>query len=96
MVCWRLVQIVGGEEAVSRQKIKELLTRRINSQPLNLPNAGSVFRNPPGDWAARDRVMRTERFSYWWARWFRQARKLHCKHRRLPSAADIEAVIGSA
>ena len=41
------------KEAVSRQKIKELLTRRINSQPLNLPNAGSVFRNPPGDWAAR-------------------------------------------
>ncbi len=41
------------KEAVSRRKIKELLTRRINSQPLNLPNAGSVFRNPPGDWAAR-------------------------------------------
>ena len=26
---------------------------RINSQPLDLPNAGSVFRNPDGDWAAR-------------------------------------------
>jgi UDP-N-acetylmuramate dehydrogenase len=23
------------------------------TQPLNLPNAGSVFRNPPGDHAAR-------------------------------------------
>jgi UDP-N-acetylmuramate dehydrogenase len=30
-----------------------LLEKRIASQPLNLPNAGSVFRNPPGDFAAR-------------------------------------------
>ena len=43
----------NGDDAVSRKKIKELLARRINSQPLNLPNAGSVFRNPPGDHAAR-------------------------------------------
>lgn len=42
-----------GDGVVSRQKIKELLSRRIASQPLNLPNAGSVFRNPPGDFAAR-------------------------------------------
>lgn len=41
----------AGEEA--RQAIKELLAKRIASQPLNLPNAGSVFRNPPGDHAAR-------------------------------------------
>lgn len=46
-------RLVSGEDAVSRKKIKELLTRRINSQPLNLPNAGSVFRNPLGDRAAR-------------------------------------------
>ncbi|SOD39940.1 UDP-N-acetylmuramate dehydrogenase [Nitrosovibrio sp. Nv4] len=46
-------KLKSGDEAESRQKIKDLLARRINSQPLNLPNAGSVFRNPPGDWAAR-------------------------------------------
>jgi UDP-N-acetylmuramate dehydrogenase len=46
-------RLVNGKDAVSRKKIKELLTRRIDSQPLNLPNAGSVFRNPPGDRAAR-------------------------------------------
>ena len=34
-------------------RIKELLARRIATQPLSLPNAGSVFRNPPGDHAAR-------------------------------------------
>lgn len=42
-----------GNHKISLQKIKELLVKRINSQPLNLPNAGSVFRNPPGDHAAR-------------------------------------------
>ncbi len=47
------LKLLRGEEAESRQKIKNLLAMRINSQPLNLPNAGSVFRNPEGDWAAR-------------------------------------------
>jgi len=42
-----------GDGEVARQEIKELLSKRIASQPLNLPNAGSVFRNPPGDFAAR-------------------------------------------
>lgn len=37
----------------SRNKIRELLSRRIASQPLQQPNAGSVFRNPPNDHAAR-------------------------------------------
>jgi UDP-N-acetylmuramate dehydrogenase len=43
----------GGDGSAARQRIKELLERRIASQPLRLPNAGSVFRNPPGDHAAR-------------------------------------------
>jgi UDP-N-acetylmuramate dehydrogenase len=42
-----------GDGRASRERIKELLQRRIASQPLQLPNAGSVFRNPPGDHAAR-------------------------------------------
>ena len=42
-----------GDEQESRRVIKELLQRRIHSQPLDQPNAGSVFRNPPGDYAAR-------------------------------------------
>jgi UDP-N-acetylmuramate dehydrogenase len=42
-----------GEEAAARDGIKQLLTKRIAAQPLQLPNAGSVFRNPPGDHAAR-------------------------------------------
>ncbi|HZW25031.1 MAG TPA: UDP-N-acetylmuramate dehydrogenase [Gallionella sp.] len=42
-----------GDGEAARQQIKELLSKRIASQPLNLPNAGSVFRNPPNDFAAR-------------------------------------------
>ena len=42
-----------GDGQASRARIKDLLQRRIASQPLQLPNAGSVFRNPPGDHAAR-------------------------------------------
>ncbi|MBU2641241.1 MAG: UDP-N-acetylmuramate dehydrogenase [Thiobacillus sp.] len=42
-----------GDGVASRETIKTLLKTRIASQPLNLPNAGSVFRNPPGDHAAR-------------------------------------------
>jgi len=42
-----------GDASAARARIKELLARRIATQPLSLPNAGSVFRNPPGDHAAR-------------------------------------------
>ena len=42
-----------GDAAQARARIKALLAKRIATQPLNLPNAGSVFRNPPGDHSAR-------------------------------------------
>ncbi|MCC6868271.1 MAG: UDP-N-acetylmuramate dehydrogenase [Burkholderiales bacterium] len=42
-----------GDASAARARIRELLARRIATQPLSLPNAGSVFRNPPGDHAAR-------------------------------------------
>jgi len=43
----------AGDPARARARIRELLSRRVASQPLQLPNAGSVFRNPPNDHAAR-------------------------------------------
>jgi UDP-N-acetylenolpyruvoylglucosamine reductase len=43
----------AGDSDTARQEIKTLLNKRIATQPLNLPNAGSVFRNPPNDHAAR-------------------------------------------
>jgi UDP-N-acetylmuramate dehydrogenase len=51
MAAW--LKLVHGDGEESRRKINELLKKRIASQPLNLPNAGSVFRNPPDDYAAR-------------------------------------------
>jgi UDP-N-acetylmuramate dehydrogenase len=42
-----------GDTNASLKKIKNLLATRLASQPLNLPSAGSTFRNPPGDFAAR-------------------------------------------
>ncbi|HET8608798.1 MAG TPA: UDP-N-acetylmuramate dehydrogenase [Burkholderiales bacterium] len=42
-----------GDGVHSRQLIRQLLERRIRTQPLAQPNAGSVFRNPPGEFAAR-------------------------------------------
>ena len=52
-----MLQVPRGDGAnaseKSRNKIKDLLSKRIASQPLQQPNAGSVFRNPVGDHAAR-------------------------------------------
>jgi UDP-N-acetylmuramate dehydrogenase len=46
-------RLPAGDGEASRARIKELLGKRIATQPLSLPNAGSVFRNPPNDHAAR-------------------------------------------
>lgn len=46
-------ELAAGNAEESEQKIKDLLAKRLASQPLNLPNAGSTFRNPAGDHAAR-------------------------------------------
>jgi UDP-N-acetylmuramate dehydrogenase len=42
-----------GDIDAARERTKQLLQRRVATQPLALPNAGSVFRNPPDDHAAR-------------------------------------------
>ncbi len=43
----------AGAAATARAQIRQLLEKRIATQPLQLPNAGSVFRNPADDYAAR-------------------------------------------
>ncbi len=47
------LRFAPGEAATARATIKSLLEKRSAAQPLQLPNAGSVFRNPSGDYAAR-------------------------------------------
>lgn len=47
------LELEPGDAAGSLERIRDLLERRGQSQPIGLPSCGSVFRNPPGDHAAR-------------------------------------------
>ena len=42
-----------GSKEESLAYIRDMLAKRNATQPLNLPNGGSVFRNPSGDYSAR-------------------------------------------
>lgn len=46
-------RFTSGDAVAAQTRIKQLLAKRMASQPLDKPNAGSTFRNPPGDFAAR-------------------------------------------
>lgn len=48
-----VINLSQGDKEQSLQKIKDHLNRRGATQPTQQPNAGSVFRNPEGDYAAR-------------------------------------------
>ena len=83
----------GDGEA--RARIKELLARRIATQPLSLPNAGSVFRNPPGDHAARlIESCGLKGFAIGGARVSEKHANFIVNPERRASAADIEWLIG--
>jgi len=47
------LQLQPGDAEQGRATIKELLGRRADLQPTGQPSCGSVFRNPPGDYAGR-------------------------------------------
>jgi UDP-N-acetylmuramate dehydrogenase len=47
------LQLAPSSVEESFAKIKALLKKRNETQPIGLPSCGSVFRNPPGDYAAR-------------------------------------------
>ena len=46
-------QLQEGDGDAVRERIRQMRTTRGRTQPLDLPNCGSVFKNPPGDHAAR-------------------------------------------
>jgi UDP-N-acetylmuramate dehydrogenase len=48
-----VLRLERGDPAASRERIRRLLALRAATQPTNVPNGGSVFRNPDGDHAAR-------------------------------------------
>ena len=48
-----ILKLAKGEREAIETVIKERRERRMESQPLEYPSAGSVFRNPEGDFAGR-------------------------------------------
>ena len=83
-----------GNERGARERIRELLARRLATQPLDLPNAGSVFRNPPGDHAARlIESAGLKGFAVGGARVSEKHANFIVNPERRASAADIEALI---
>lgn len=47
------LELHAGDGAAALEQIRALLAQRARTQPTGLPSCGSVFRNPPGDHAAR-------------------------------------------
>ena len=47
------LSLESGDSEQSLAKIKECLNKRGETQPIQQPNAGSVFKNPPNDFSAR-------------------------------------------
>ena len=47
------LSLESGNSEESLARIKQFLNKRSDTQPIQLPNAGSVFKNPPGNFAAR-------------------------------------------
>src|SRR5438093_995777 len=86
-----------GDEKRARKRIKELLAQRIATQPLELPNAGSVFRNPPGDHAARlIEACGLKGYAIGGARISEKHANFIVNPKGKARAADIEALIGHA
>lgn len=46
-------KLKSGQKENALEKIRELLAYRTQTQPTSEPSCGSVFRNPPNDYAAR-------------------------------------------
>ena len=51
LAAWLRLQ--HGDIGAGQRRIRELLARRNRTQPTRWPNCGSVFKNPPGESAAR-------------------------------------------
>lgn len=53
IICAMELSVTRNEPATIKERMTDLLTRRKNTQPLSIPNAGSIFKNPPGEYAAQ-------------------------------------------
>jgi len=53
VVCAAEMDLIAGDVREVQAELRKRIDRRNATQPLELPNSGSIFRNPPGDHAAR-------------------------------------------
>jgi UDP-N-acetylmuramate dehydrogenase len=53
VVCAAELELRHGDTSSVQAELLRQIERRNATQPLELPNSGSIFRNPPGDYAAR-------------------------------------------
>jgi UDP-N-acetylmuramate dehydrogenase len=53
VVCAAELILAPGDKHAVQAELRRRIDRRNATQPLELPNSGSIFRNPPGDHAAR-------------------------------------------
>jgi UDP-N-acetylmuramate dehydrogenase len=53
VICSADFAVTRDDPARVKERMRTLLNRRKSTQPLTLPNAGSVFKNPSGDYAGR-------------------------------------------
>jgi len=53
VVCAAELRLQASAPTVVQAELRRRIDRRNATQPLELPNFGSVFKNPPGDFAAR-------------------------------------------
>ncbi|MGM9452603.1 UDP-N-acetylmuramate dehydrogenase [Legionella bozemanae] len=83
-----------GDKETSLQVIKDLLAHRANTQPTNEYNCGSVFRNPPGNFAARlIESCGLKGFNIGGALVSQKHANFIINHQGSATAADIEALI---
>jgi UDP-N-acetylmuramate dehydrogenase len=91
------LRFAPGNATQARGRIKELLARRVASQPLNLPNAGSVFGNPPGGYAAQMiEACGLKGFAIGGARISEKHANFIVNPKSAATARDIEALIAHA
>lgn len=88
------IKLQPGEKESSLQIIKDLLARRADTQPTNEFNCGSVFRNPPGTFAAKlIESCGLKGISIGGARVSAKHANFIINHGGSATAADIEALI---
>ncbi len=83
----------GANPAELAQRIRDLLGERANTQPTGVPSGGSVFRNPPGDHAARLIEAAGLKGVRQGGAWVSDKHANFIVHDGQATAADIEALI---